>query len=157
MNICRLPREEAFSLAYKMAELNPGKEPFARFADFENYYPRRMEADERLRSRFASLGGKPDEAHPLFFVLHGSGTLEKWFGDWISRRILLKDIPSECISFTLNDSLLSLGKEGKLTMYTKEALSHKLREYDTIEEFLNELTKQYYCIEAQLWNDDYCV
>ena len=157
MNICRLPKDEAFSLAERMAVANPGNTSFSRFANFEKYYSRRMEVDEHLYDLFISLGGKPKETHPLFFVLHGSKSLEKWLGEWTSKKILLKNIPSESISFTLDDSVVSFRENGKATMYTKETLSRVLWEYDTIEVFLDELTKKHYCIEAQLWNDEYCM
>ena len=37
LNIMRLPKDEAFALAYKMAEQNKDTTAFYRFADFENY------------------------------------------------------------------------------------------------------------------------
>jgi len=156
MNICRLPKEEAFSLAYKMAAENPDNTSFSRFSNFESYYARRMEVDEHLYNSFVALGGRPKEKHPIFFVLHGSKTLESWLGNWTSRTIQLREIPSQFISFTLDDSIVSFRENGKLTMYTKETLSRILAEYNSLEDFLSELTKKYYCIEAQLWNDDYC-
>jgi len=157
MNICRLPKEKAFSLAYKMAAENPGSTPFSRFANFENYYNKRMEVDEYLYNSFISLGGRPKETHPIFFVLYGSKSMEDWMGNWFAGEIKLKTIPSEFISFTLHDSIVYYRENGKLIMYTKETLSHVLSGYGAIEDFINELTKKYYCIEAQLWNDAYCV
>jgi len=157
MNICRLPQKQAFELAHKMAEENYGSEPFWRFADFENYYPGRMEVDNHLYNSFVSLGGKPKENHPIFFVLHESKSLEKWFGDWNVVEIKLQDIPSEHISFTLHDSMRAFRENGKVCMHTKETLSHVLKQYGTIEDYMSELTEKYYCIEAQLWNDDYCI
>jgi uncharacterized protein YaaR (DUF327 family) len=42
-------------------------------------------------------------------------------------------------------------------MYTKEIMSQILCEYKgTIDEYIGELIEKYYCIEVQLWNDDYC-
>ena len=38
LNIMRLPKDEAFALAYKMAEQNKDTAAFYRFADFDNYY-----------------------------------------------------------------------------------------------------------------------
>ena len=69
---------------------------------------------------------------------------------------MLKNIPFEFVSFTLDDSIVSFKKNGEQTMYTKETLVHALREYNRIEDFLDELTKKHYCVEVQLWNDDYC-
>lgn len=164
LNICRLPREEAFSLAGKMAADNPDTTAFYRFADFENYYPRRMKTDEYLYDLFVSLGGKPIEKHPLSFVLQGSEYLNNWFGKGLVNKIMLKDIPSEFISFTLGDSMAVFwkndertpGKHGELTMYTKEMLSGIMAGYKgTIADFMNEITEKYHYIEAQLWKDDY--
>ena len=158
-NICRLPKEEASQLAYKMAADNPDETCLARFSDshFERYYNRRLELDKILYDTFVSLGGKPKEKHPIFFVLHHSKTLEDWVGKWsFVGKIKFMDIPPEFISFTLDDSMVSFKKNGKLTMYTKEKLINILKEYrGTIDDFINDVTKQYYCIEAQLWNDDY--
>ena len=165
-NICRLPEEEAFAQAYKMASDNPNTMAFYRFADFENYYPRRMMTDRYLFDMFTSLGGKPKESHPISFVLQGSEFLDDWFGNGLSIKIELKNILSECISFTLGDSMAVTKKdgkmvkesqEGKLTMYTKEMLYKAINEFDgTIDEYMSEITKKYTYIEVQLWNDDYC-
>lgn len=158
LNICRLPKEEAFALAYKMASDNPETTAFGRFVDFENHYPRRIKTDEYLYNLFISLGGKPKEIHPLSFVLQGSEYLDNWFGNGIVSKIKLKKIPSEFISFTLGDSGAMLKKTGKLTMYTKEILLNNIAEYEgSINEFMSEITKKYSYIEVQLWNDDYCM
>ncbi len=157
MNICRLPKEEAFSLAYKMAEENPGVTAFGRFADFENYYPGRMKQEEYLYSKFVSLGGKPVEKHPLSFVLQGSVFLDHWFGNGIVNKIRLNKIPPELISFTLGDSMTQYKKAGTLTMYTKEMLLNIMNGYSgSIEEFMTETEDKYHYIEVQLWDDGYC-
>ena len=160
-NICRLPKEEAFALAYNMAANNPDGTYLARFSPthFESYYTRRMEVDKLLYDNFVSLGGKPKEQHPIFFVLHHSATLEDWVGKWsFIGKVRLMDVPPEFISFTLDDSMVSFKKNGRLTMYTKETLLRILGEYSgTIEDFMDELTAQYYCIEAQIWDDEYCI
>ena len=164
MNICRLPKDEAFSLAYKMAADNHGEEAFWRLKDFENYYPRRINTDEYLYDLFVSLGGKPKEKHPLSFVLQGSSFLDKWFGNGSVHKIKLADIPSEYISFTLGDSMSvfrkdgerTLERHGELTMHTKETLQSVLAGYSgLIYDFMNEITDKYKYIEVQLWNDDY--
>lgn len=164
-NICRLPKEEAFSFANKMASDNLDTTAFYRFADFENYYPRRIKTDEYLYDLFVSIGGSPKEKHPLSFVLQGSEYLDNWFGNGIISKIKLIDIPSEFISFTLGDSMSIFKKNGEqtidrhceLTMYTKEMLSNVLKGYmGTIDDFMNEIIDKYHYIEAQLWNDDYC-
>lgn len=156
-NILRLPEKEAFSLAYKMAADNADTTAFYRFADFENYYPHRIRQDEYLYNLFISLGGKPTEKHPLSFVLQGSEYLNRWFDNGIITKVLLKRVPSECISFTLGDSGAVFKRTGALTMYTKEMLMNVLREYQgTIDDFMNETVKKHNYIEAQLWKDDCC-
>lgn len=65
----RLPKAEAFRLARELAEKNPQTTAFYRFADFENYYSRRMWTDVLLHERFTRLGGRPEQKHPLFFTL----------------------------------------------------------------------------------------
>ena len=173
LNICRLPKEEAFALAYKMADANPETEGFYRFADtpqgFRHYYPRRMITDEYLYNKFISLGGKPKEEHPLSFVLQGCEWLHKsYFGNGYVFNIKLNTIPSECISFTLGDSMaMLLTKNGErvhekqkknLTMYTKEMLFDSISKYDgTVYDYMNHIEDKWKYIEAQLWNDDYCV
>jgi hypothetical protein len=165
-NICRLPKEAAFAIAHKMADDNPDTTAFYRFADFENYYPRRMMTDEYLYNMFLSLGGKPKEKHPLSFVLHGSEFLDNWFGNGFIKKIELKIIPSEYISFTLGDSMAVVSKNGemvkeiqhdKLTMYTKEMLLNDISGYKgTIDDYMREIEEKYKYIEVQLWNDEYC-
>ena len=44
-NIMRLPRDEAFAMAQRLAAQNENKTAFYRFADFENYYPERLKTD----------------------------------------------------------------------------------------------------------------
>lgn len=171
-NICRLPKEEAFSQAYKMAADNFGASAFYRFAEgekgFESYYPRRMMTDKYLYNKFISLGGKPVEKHPLSFVLHGSEWLDNWFGNGLTVKIKLSNIQSEYISFTLGDSMVMLLQKdgvrvseiqhGKLTMYTKEMLFNSINEYDgTVDDYMNHIADRWKYIEVQLWNDDYCV
>ena len=156
-NICRLPRAESFKLARELAEKDSESGSASRYIDFEKYYPIRKKVDKHLYDTFISLGGKPRETNPIYFVLHGSKSLEAYMGKWNAYRLLLSDIPSDVISFTLDDSIVSFKKHNSVTMYTKEVISQTLREYEgTIDEFLGELTEKHYCIEAQLWNDDYC-
>lgn len=157
MNICRLPENEAFSLARKMAIANPDATAFCRFSDFSNYYPRRMQQDEYLYNSFINLGGKPKEQHPLSFVLHGSEFLNQWFGNGIVSKVKLKYIPSEYVSFTLGDSMAAFERDGKLTMYTKKILSDILSQFEgDIDDFMQEIIKKHYYIEVQVWNDNFC-
>ena len=156
-NIMRLPKEEAFALAQEMAEKNTDTTAFYRFADFENYYPRRMKADSILHTAFKGLGGNPKKEHPLSFVLHGSEYLDKWFGNGVVTKIPLKGIPSEFISFTYGDSMAVLKKNKKIAIMTKEMLAEATRDFNgSIDSYMNEIREEHFYIEVQLWNDEYC-
>jgi hypothetical protein len=157
-NICRLTKDEAVLLGNKIASGDPASRAQLRYSSdiFEGYYTRRIEVDCHLYKSFVSMGGKPKESFPLFFVLHESKTLETWLGKWNIIDVFIKDIPSEYISFTLDDSMVSFKRDGKCTMYTKEMIIDKLSEYDgDMNDYIIELNKKYLCIEAQLWNDDF--
>lgn len=153
LNIMRLPQDEAFELAQKLANAHPETTAFYRFADFHNYYVLRMDQDSFLYSRFIELGGKPEEIHPLSFVVEGSDYLCDWFGGGTETRILLKDISPCHISFTIGDSGAEFGKNGRVELFTVKQLQNMLEENDGIEEFLRKAGKHY--IEAQLWSDKY--
>ena len=156
-NIVRLPKEEAFLLAREMAASNPNTTAFWRFADFENYYTLRIKQDARLHELFISLGGKPKVEHPLSFILQGSDYLYNWFDKGTITKILLSNIPSEYISFTYGDSGATLERSGNISVFTKDMLLSSLCEYTgTINEYMDEITKNHHYIEVQLWNDDYC-
>ncbi len=155
-NIVRLPEEEAFALAKQMSECNVATTAFWRFADFENYYPRRIKADEYLYDSFKKLGGKPTTAHPLSFVLHGSDFLNNWFGNGYITKLLLKDIASEHISFTHGDSCATLERTGNISIFTKETLLQSMLNYaGTLEQYMNDIEQSCHYIEVQLWSDDY--
>lgn len=154
-NIMRLPKEEAFALAYRMAAQNKETTAFYRFADFENYYPERLKTDALLYTRFIELGGKPMERHPLSFVLQGSGFLDDWFSRGIATAFPLKRIPSDSISFTYGDSMTVLKKHGTFTILTKAMLYQEISDYNgTLEAFLQDVAQRYRYIEVQLWNDE---
>ncbi len=157
LNIMRLPKDEAFALAYKMAGQNKDTTAFYRFADFDNYYPRRLQTDKLLHSRFVELGGKPLQEHPLSFVLQGSAYLNDWFDNGIVTKIPLNRISSNHISFTYGDSMASLKKHSEFTMLTKDMLLKVMSDYDgALEDFMNNIEKQYHYIEVQVWDDE-CV
>lgn len=154
-NIMRLPKEQAFKKAKDFAENNPDTQAFYRFADFENYYPRRLMADDIIYTSFIALGGKPKEKHPLSFVLNGSEYLNKWYGFGPAVKLPLADIPSEQISFTYGDSSAMLEKTGKILLITKEMLLDEITHYQgTLNNYMSEIEKKYYYIEVQLWCDD---
>lgn len=157
-NILRLPKEEAFLLAHEMAKKNPNTTAFWRFADFKNYYSLRARVDARLYELFKSLGGKPKVKHPLSFVLQGSEYLNNWFDKGTITKILLKNIPSEYISFTYSDSCAVLDRTGEISVMTKEMLLNSIRNYEgTVDEYMSEIAEKYNYIEVQLWNDNYCI
>lgn len=157
LNIMRLPKDEAFALAYKMAGQNKDTTAFYRFADFDNYYPRRLQTDKLLHARFVELGGKPLQEHPLSFVLQGSAYLNDWFDNGIVTKIPLNRIASDYISFTYGDSMASIKKHSEFTMLTKDMLLKVMSDYDgALEDFMNNIEKQYHYIEVQVWDDE-CV
>ena len=152
-NIMRLPKEQAFALAYKMAENNKNTTAFYRFADFENYYYERLKTDELLYKRFLELGGKPEGEHPLSFVLHGSDFLDNWFDNGIVTKIPLRRIPADSISFTYGDSMSVRKMQGDFTMLTKEMLAEAVLDHNgTPEDFVSEANKMYHYIEVQVWD-----
>ncbi|MDE7361649.1 MAG: hypothetical protein K2N38_06930 [Oscillospiraceae bacterium] len=155
LNIMRLPKDEAFALAYEMAEQNKETTAFYRFSDFENYYPRRLKTDKLLYDCFLELGGKPLQEHPLSFVLQGSDYLDGWFDCGIVTRIPLNHIDSEDISFTYGDSMAVLERNGSFTMLTKDMLLKEIADFNgTIEEFLANVADKYNYVEVQVWNDE---
>lgn len=153
-NIMRLPKEKAFRKARELAEANKETTAFYRFADFENYYPRRLETDRRMYERFVSLGGKPREKHPLSFVLGDSEYLKEWFGNGTVTRLSLANIPAEAISFVYGDSMSTLARTGDFEMVTKDILAERLATYKgSISEFMKEINETCHYIEVQLWDD----
>ena len=156
-NIMRLPKEEAFQKAAELAEANKETTAFYRFADFDNYYPRRLATDKALYRRFIELGGKPAEKHPLSFVLQGSDYLRNWFDGGIVTRIPLAKIPADSISFVYGDSMSTLEREGSFEMLTKDALLERMEAYTgTLAEFMEEINTTCHYIEVQLWDDRWC-
>ncbi len=152
-NIMRLPRDEAFALARKMAETHPETTAFYRFADFDNYYALREAQDRYLYARFKELGGIPEEEHPLSFVIEGSDYLKEWFGNGPEIRLPLREIESCDVSFTVGDSGAEYGKNGSVELLTKEELQRRTDRSGGFEAFLQENGKHY--VEVQLWSDRY--
>ena len=152
-NIMRLPREEAFALARQMADCHPETTAFYRFADFENYYPSRMKQDAFLYARFKELGGKPEEEHPLSFVVQGSDYLKEWFANGVETRLPLKDVEPCHISFTIGDSGYDFQQQGSVELLTVDDLYQRMAEYEDFETFLKSTGRGY--VEVQLWSDKY--
>ncbi|MBE5804542.1 MAG: hypothetical protein E7316_08535 [Clostridiales bacterium] len=151
-NILWLPREEAFRTAARLAAENPDATAFGRFADFENYYPRRMETDHLLYEDFLSKGGQPEVEHPLSFVLQGSDYLYRWFDQGTIITQPLADIPDEVVSFTLGDSMSAPRPDGQIHVLTKPDLLRKVSDYQgTLDEFMQEISATCHYIEVQVW------
>lgn len=152
-NIMRLPKEEAFALAEKLAKENPNTTAFYRFADFINYYPRRLKTDEYLYASFIRLGGKPRERHPLSFVLQECSYLNDWFGQGGSYQIRLSDVAPDSVSFTLGDSCAQYERTGRIQLLTTDQLINKIKDFESAEAFLRFIAANYKYIEVQLWDD----
>lgn len=153
LNIMRLPKTDAFLLAKKMADAHPETTAFYRFADFENYYALREAQDAYLHARFIELGGKPEEEHPLSFVLEGSAYLRAWFGNGTETRLPLREIDPAHISFTVGDSGADYQKNGRVALLTLEDLRRKLEPFESFEAFMAAASRNY--VEVQLWSDRY--
>lgn len=154
MNIMRLPEAEAYAKAYELAAQHPNTTAFYRFADFENYYPSRKKQDAFLYERFLELGGKPEEEHPLSFVVQGSDYLKEWFAKGIETRLPLKAVAPYHISFTIGDSGAEFNQKGSVELLTLEDLYQRIAEYGgSFAAFIQSTGKHY--VEAQLWSDKY--
>jgi len=154
LNIMRLPEAEAFRLAARFAKKHPDTTAFGRFADFDNYYSLRKRQDEFLFKHFLELGGKPEETHPLSFVVEGSDYLREWFGNGVETRLPLSDVASEHISFTVGDSGSTMERQGFVEVLTKEQFFRQLERYGGDLQALLQAAGRGY-VEAQLWCDKY--
>lgn len=153
-NIMRLPREAAFAMAKQLADAHPETTAFYRFADFENYYPLRLETDNMLYERFCALGGKPREKHPLSFVLGSSDYLHRWFGEGNVIRIPLTWIDPEIVSFTLGDSMSTRSRLGDVTLLTLPMLQQAMQAHPQgTDGYLQDVFAQHTYIEVQVRGD----
>lgn len=154
LNIMRLPKEQAFALAKKLADTHPQTTAFYRFADFDNYYALREAQDAYLYARFIELGGMPEEKHPLSFVIDSSKYLREWFGNGTETKLLLSDVDPCHISFTVGDSGADFQKNGSVELLTLDALRERLVPYGgDFSAFMADTGRNY--VEAQLWSDRY--
>jgi hypothetical protein len=158
-SITRLPIQDAYSLAKKLSQYSGTSfTSFSRFSDkdFDGYYKKRTRTEEWLYNSFIALGGKPQNPHPLYFVLGESRYLNDWFENGIETKLLLRDIDSADISFTFGDSMSKMDSKDRMNLFNKESLFSFINEAaNDISSFLHELNKQNRYIEAQLWNDVY--
>lgn len=158
-SITRLPAQDAYSLAKKLSQYTgPSFTSFSRFCDrdFDGYYQKRVRTEEWLYDSFIALGGKPQTAHPLYFVLGESSYLNRWYEDGLEIKILLDDIDAAYVSFTFGDSMAKMDSKDRMDPFNKESLLSFIYEttHDVIS-FLDELNRQNRYIEVQLWNDSY--
>ena len=110
--------------------------------------------DEYLYSRFVEIGGRPEEKHPLSFVIEGSDYLYDWFDQGIISRLRLNDILPCHVSFTIGDSGAEYQKSGKIDLLTTDELKKQMLDPgNDFDNYMNSLNKRY--IEAQLWSDKY--
>lgn len=155
-SITRLSKSEAFSKAKDLSDKYSGI-AFNRFADFENYYPGRIQTEEWLYNWFLKLGGEPDTKHPLYFVLQGSDFLDDWFEKGKVTKLSLNNISSKHISFTYGDSMAKFEKPERKNPFLKESLLELINHFNgDVNQFLSSIKEQYTYIEAQLWSDQYC-
>jgi len=158
-SITRLPIKEAYSQAKKLSQYTGTSfTSFSRFSDkdFDGYYKKRIRTEEWLYNSFIGLGGKPENTHPLYFVLGENRYLNDWFENGIKTKLLYSDIEPADISFTFGDSMSKMDSDDRMSPFNKESLLNFINEttYDVIS-FLIELDKQNRYIEVQLWNDIY--
>lgn len=80
------------------------------------------------------MGGQPETAHPLSFVLEGSDYLRQWFAGGMETRLLLRDIGAAHVSFTIGDSGAEFQRNGQVALLNAAGMHY---------------------VEAQLWSDRY--
>ena len=154
-SITRLSKSEAFEKAKDLSNKYSGT-AFGRFADFENYYPRRIQTEEWLYNWFIKLGGEPETEHPLYFVLHGSDFLDNWFDKGKVTKLPLNNISSKHISFTFGDSMAKFEKIERKNPFLKETLLELTNRFNgDVNQLLSSIKEQYTYIEVQLWSDKY--
>ena len=151
-NIMNRPEKEAYRIAAELAGRHPYATSFGRFADFENYYPNRLKADEYVRKAFIHLGGKPKLLHPYSFTLNECEYLSRWFSEGEKLVLDLSGIPEEHISFTIGDSCAQITNGVEPQVLTKEMLMKRIADYgNSVEAFLKASLGKFEYVEVQLW------
>lgn len=147
-SITALPREAAMERA---ALLAPGtRSPKNRFCaeDFPGYYDKRLDTEAWMYRRFVEKGGTAEIAHPLYMTLGESEFLHQWFGNGWVYVFDPADMPGECISFTLGDSMSVIDRDDK-EVYTLAEMEALLKT-DAAETIKKRHGIHY--IEVQLWS-----
>lgn len=152
-SMTRLSEQDAFAKAKELSEQFQGT-AFGRFADFVNYYPRRIIVEKWLYQSFKEIGGNPQTRHPLYFVLQGSTYLDDWFGNGIVTQLKLSEIDAKDISFTLGDSMSRSNAKSKQVL-SKDSLIDRIQAYKNVDSFFEVIRETYTYVEAQLWNDQW--
>ena len=71
----------------------------------DDYLPERLRIEACMRSQLVEQGGRPEIAHPHYFVL---GTFSMWESDGSCKvEVALDGIPEEALSFTMTDSFFN--------------------------------------------------
>lgn len=158
-SITRVSVKEADALAEKLSQYSGNKfTSFSRFTsnDFDGYYKKRLRTEEWLFNSFISVGGKPKNAHPIYFVLGESKYLHEWFEDGMKIQLALNRIDPDDISFTFGDSMSIMDHQDRMDLFNKESLENYLKEKtNDVFSFLDDLNQHNRYIEVQLWNDVY--
>ncbi|MEO3947145.1 hypothetical protein [Gorillibacterium sp. CAU 1737] len=154
-SITRMSKSDAFAKAKELSDSHSGT-AFGRFADFDHYYPKRIETEEWLYHGFLKLGGQPETKHPLYFVLQGNDFLFHWFDKGEIVTIPLHRISPAHISFTFGDSMAKFDTRERRDPFGKEQLMELLHDFHgDVDLFLGSVKEQYNYIEVQLWSDVY--
>lgn len=153
-SVTRLPEKDAYAAAQELSDRHKGT-AFVRFADFCNYYPRRIATEQWLHKHFLALGGKPETEHPLYFVLQGNDFLKNWFDNGTVSALPLAAIKSEHISFMFGDSAAQADQLKKQNLFLTDELQAHIEQSGGIDSFLENIREQYSYIEVQLWSDEY--
>lgn len=158
-SITRLSTDDAYRKAKELSQhAQLSFTSFSRFCEnhFAGYYNKRLRTEQWLYDSFMSLGGKPRNTHPLYFVLGDSTYLYNWYEDGVKTRLLLCDIDSEVVSFTFGDSMSKMDSHDRMFPFNKQSLFDFIHETTSdIFAFLSELDRNNRYIEVQLWDDAY--
>jgi hypothetical protein len=143
----------------------------ARF-EGERYLSDRKEIEKEIREMFREKGGRPVLDHPFYFVLGSAPWFELHEEDLYKVEIPLSSIPSEFISFTYPDSMISFalaagtwyrselcGKPCNGKVFRLEDLAGLIEAYGYPgDRWRTEPAARYdYYIEAQVWDESVVV
>jgi hypothetical protein len=153
-SITRLSKDEAFILAGKISKIEGRSSN--RFVNFEKYYIKRIKTEKWLYDTFLSLGGNPNNSHPIYFVLNENNEINEYFGNGTIIKIPLEEINEKDICFTFGDSTAEIDNPNREKPFLKNELYEHIKFYDNdVNKFLKIIKEKYFYIEAQLWSDKY--